>query len=423
MFLCLSVGLLAQEDVGSWVSVGNFPVVGRYDDVHIAATDEEQTTFEAWAVNRAGQVFHAPNLNEIDLWDLQFTSSQNYFRAVDFLDDGLTGFIGSLNSSFFMTEDGGENWTDIADQLPGPETDICGLAHRGDTVWGVGVFADPAYLIQSNDRGQNWTWTSMADHATALVELAVSPSGELFAAGRTDTGATILRTTDGGQVWETVFANNGGIEFIWKIDFVSADVAYATVENFGGNTTIVKSLDGGNTWTEMPVSQDYFDLQGIGFIDEQTGWVCPRNNAMLLTTDGGQTWAPDELISNVNRITFPPGTRQNALASGSLIYYFQQAPSSTGVEPLTPILPAFGPVYPNPINGPASVKLDLLRNTRVSIDLLDTSGRQLQSIYRGRLPAGEHSLALGDLSQYPPGSYLLALRTSEGHQSLSLIIQ
>ncbi|MEO0789863.1 MAG: YCF48-related protein, partial [Bacteroidota bacterium] len=340
-----------------------------------------------------------------------------------FLDDGLTGFVGSLNSSFFMTDDGGQTWTDIADQLPGEDKDICGLAHQGDSIWGVGVFADPAYLIQSNDRGQTWSWTSMEDHANALVELAMSPSGELFAGGRTDTGATILRSTDGGQVWETVFANSDGLEFIWKIDFVTEDVVYGTVESFSGSTSMVKSVDGGNTWVELPVSPFYYDLQGIGFIDEETGWVCPRNAALWLTTDGGQSWTQDETFFNVNRITFFPGNRNRALAAASSIAYYQPESTSNSNNSLELVLPTFGPVFPNPVAGPAEVALDLIRNTRVSIDLLDLSGRQLKEIYRGRISAGEHSIALGDLSGYPPGSYLLALRTSEGHQSISLIIQ
>ncbi|MEL7377242.1 MAG: hypothetical protein AAFN65_09810, partial [Bacteroidota bacterium] len=92
-------------------------------------------------------------------------------------------------------------------------------------------------------------------------------------------------------------------------------------------------------------------------------------------------------------------------------------------NPIDIVLPTFSPVFPNPVAGPAEVALDLIRNTRVSIDLLDLSGRQLKEIYRGRISAGEHSIALGDLSEYPPGSYLLALRTSEGHQSISLIIK
>ncbi|MEL6669353.1 MAG: YCF48-related protein, partial [Bacteroidota bacterium] len=255
LLLCLSGTALAQINTGSWTPIEALPFAGRYDDIHISALDEEETSFEAWAVNDRGQVFHAPDLDEIEEWQLQLNIPFNYFRAIDFLDDGLTGFVGSLNSSFFMTDDGGQTWTDIADQLPGEDKDICGLAHQGDSIWGVGVFADPAYLIQSNDRGQTWSWTSMEDHANALVELAMSPSGELFAGGRTDTGATILRSTDGGQVWETVFANSDGLEFIWKIDFVTENVAYGTVESFGGSTSMVKSVDGGHTWDELPVSE------------------------------------------------------------------------------------------------------------------------------------------------------------------------
>ncbi|MEM6395857.1 MAG: YCF48-related protein [Bacteroidota bacterium] len=415
--------LAAQSDPGDWVAIDALPFAGRWDDIHIASTADEPTVFEAWAVNSEGQIYHAADLSEIEQWTPQFTAPFFYLRAVDFLDDGLIGFVGSLNGAFFKTENGGQTWSDISTDIPGAETDICGLAHAGDSIWGVGVFADPAYLIQSNDRGQTWSWTSMEDYASALVEIQVGPSGDLFAAGRTDTGATILRSDDGGLNWETVFAGNGGVEFIWKLDFVDDQIAYGSLESFGGNTSFVSSNDGGQTWIEGEVSPDYFDLQGVGFLDGETGWVSPRNSALLLTTDGGQTWTPDEQPSNVNRIAFPRELRAPALAGGNFVYYFQANPSSINGDDTKILLPDFGPIYPNPVSGQASVRLKLIRSTRVSVDLLDPLGRPLREIHRGRLPVGKHLLPLGDLSGYPAGSYLLALRTSEGHQSIPLIIK
>lgn len=423
LLLFVGTQAYAQSELGDWITVGALPFSSRWDDVYLAPTAADASIFEAWAINSDGGIYHASDVSLIDQWTQQFSAPFIYLRAIDFLDDGQTGFVGSLNNNFYKTENGGQTWSEISADIPGQETDICGLAHRGDTVWGVGVFADPAYLIQSNDRGQTWSWTSMEDYASALVEIQVGPSGDLFAAGRTDTGATILRSDDGGQNWQSVFAGNGGIEFIWKLDFVNDQFAYGSLESFSGSTSFVKSEDGGLTWTEIEVSPDYFDLQGIGFLDEQRGWVCPRNAGMLVTIDGGQTWTPTLQNSNVNRIAFPRGLRSPTLASGNFIHLFQPSPSSVDSRVGVVSLPEFGPVFPNPAERAAAVQLDLIRSTRVSVDLLDHLGRPLGEIHRGRLPGGKHLLPLGDLSGYPAGSYLLALRTSEGHQSIPLFIK
>ncbi|MEL6394022.1 MAG: hypothetical protein AAFR97_14860, partial [Bacteroidota bacterium] len=87
----LSVNLFAQNSSESWIAIEATPPTGRYDDVHISALNEEETAFEAWAVNSLGMVFHAPDLDEIEDWHFQFRDSFNYFRAIDFLEDGLTG--------------------------------------------------------------------------------------------------------------------------------------------------------------------------------------------------------------------------------------------------------------------------------------------------------------------------------------------
>ena len=65
-------------------------------------------------------------------------------RAVEFLDDGLTGLVGSVGDGRgpYLTTDGGETWTNIYSRFPytgnANSNRICGATHRGDTIVAVG---------------------------------------------------------------------------------------------------------------------------------------------------------------------------------------------------------------------------------------------------------------------------------------------
>ena len=55
---------------------------------------------------------------------------------------------------------------------------------------------------------------------------------------------------------------------------------------------MVKTTDGGATWKEVPlVEQADVRQLGIGFVDEQHGWVGAMPHGFE-TTDGGATWKP-----------------------------------------------------------------------------------------------------------------------------------
>ena len=75
----------------------------------------------------------------------------------------------------------------------------------------------------------------------------------------------------------------------WGLDFesvfwVNSQTAYA-----GGENLLAKTVNGGQTWTEIP-----FQFEGrvvdIHFSSENQGWAVGKNGLLLETQDGGQTW-------------------------------------------------------------------------------------------------------------------------------------
>ena len=63
-------------------------------------------------------------------------------------------------------------------------------------------------------------------------------------------------------------------EWGWKIQFLNEEVGFVSLENFTQGA-ILKTMDGGLTWKRLPINdpQHNANLEGIGFVDEQHGWV------------------------------------------------------------------------------------------------------------------------------------------------------
>ena len=132
----------------------------------------------------------------------------------------------------------------------------------------------------------------------------------------------ILITTDGGATWGRKDVDmrppgagqrgdgrpgagggpppgfgRGGPSPLYNIEFIDENVGFIT----GGRATILKTEDGGKTWSrKMAMSETpgrdgnprplRANLMGIQMISETTGFIAGSENTILKTTDGGETW-------------------------------------------------------------------------------------------------------------------------------------
>ena len=61
-----------------------------------------------------------------------------------------------------------------------------------------------------------------------------------------------------------------------------------------GNWSIVRTLDGGNTWEPTTMLDPPVWLTAVSFADARNGWAVGAQGVILRTTDGGETWVPQE---------------------------------------------------------------------------------------------------------------------------------
>jgi photosystem II stability/assembly factor-like uncharacterized protein len=322
-----------------------------------------------WAVNSNGHIIKTTDGGLS--WQQQFQTPivagrPIYLRCVGFT-NALNGWVGTVSAEqrLYHTADGGENWAVVENLPENAPVKICGLSVVNESVIYASGTNDPAdippRMMKTVDGGATWTAWDMSEHATILIDnYFTSPERGWVVGGKADPSITnpsrddvipvVLFTEDGGKTWvnrvESISASFPLGEWGWKIQFLNDQVGYISLENFNKGA-ILKTTDGGQTWVRLPINdpQENANLEGIGFIDENNGWVGGWGDADFVggfsseTNDGGKNWQDANQIGQfINRFRFFGNPVTVGYASGKTVYKYATAPVATplieGVSPL-----------------------------------------------------------------------------------------
>ncbi|WP_338733196.1 YCF48-related protein [Mangrovimonas cancribranchiae] len=408
-----SISLYSQ----TWqsTSIANNANNQRFDDVFFL----NETT--GWAANgyyaavyktTDGGVSWTEQLNESDL------GGGYYFRNIEFLNDNID-FLGTLNGEFFKTTDGGQNWTEVS-LSPNPQA-ICGLDAIGTTtIYGCGAYFTPAHIIKSTDSGDTWTVIDMSAYATALVEVLFQTEMLGYASGRNNTGGCILKTTDGGQSWTEIYNTNIPGEYVWKLQILDdSNIIFGAVSSVASNPgKLVKSLDNGNNWLSYDAPET--DIQAVGFINANTGWMGGHNTGFHQTDDGGATWTDINIGSNLNRIFI---INENlAYAAGTTIYKFTEETLNTNNHTFEDSKKLNIKLNENPVVSYLNLTIEFSDNDNILIELYDVNGRYIKQLNRDtNILAGTSKTYKFDVKNLSSGMYFVDVHNNFQRQSLKFI--
>ncbi len=138
-------------------------------------------------------------------------------------------------------------------------------------------------ILKTTDSGNSWQPVTNAPAHNAYA-LDTFDGQTIVSVGFDGGGAPIVRSTDGGQTWTRL--TFPGSSIIRDVDMVSPSVGYAAA-----GARILKSTDGFATWNVVLFVDNFFD---VSFVDANNGWALgldeTRFTALYHTTDGGQNW-------------------------------------------------------------------------------------------------------------------------------------
>ncbi|MFW6219285.1 MAG: WD40/YVTN/BNR-like repeat-containing protein [bacterium] len=108
---------------------------------------------------------------------------------------------------------------------------------------------------------------------------------------RTTSAGVVLRSTNGGTVWqENVISGDINDAVLNDVNFASSNVVYMATGNDLTEPKIVwKSIDGGENWVKLPTNTTA-TLTSIYAITEDVVIVVGFNGVILRSTNGGSTW-------------------------------------------------------------------------------------------------------------------------------------
>lgn len=276
-------------------------------------------------------------------------------------------------NSMARTLDGGQSWTQVpASAIPGfadGESTILNsgtnsLASVGDHLW-FGTSLGKVY--RSQDRGTTWQAfqalpdsngiiTTLAFRDT-LYGLATAPLDENF---DSQFPAPLLRTSDGGETWETLppFPNP-----VRALAFVPGTENTFTAASFS-DQYFAYSLNGGESWV---FAEDIHPYRAIAFTGPGTGWA-------------------------VN------STLENSFFGPVLKYIGEPFPAKSTVSSRPTLNQVNVKVYPNPVRDWLTVESE--KNIRF-IGLVNIHGQRIS------LPPADGNTWRSKLSSLPAGTYWL----------------
>jgi photosystem II stability/assembly factor-like uncharacterized protein len=178
-----------------------------------------------------------------------------------------TGFCGDQNSGVYKTNDTGSTWTPV--YTLGTSAD--GFYPFFLTPNNGFVFTGTGHFAKSTDSGSTWTPTAIINFSNPNISystLQFLDNQNGYFAGLYG----LLKTTDGGQNWNTVYNTTSHVNVV---KFFDVNNGY-----YMADSVIYKTLDGGADWiTSCKLTRDEFT--GMHFISPTTGWACSVDGLIL----------------------------------------------------------------------------------------------------------------------------------------------
>lgn len=339
------------------------------------------------------------------------------------------------DQGIYVTTNGGSSWTKQTTAYFSLSSSFPDGVYFWDKNNGI-CFGDPISgyfeIYTTTDGGTTWTKVPTSNIPVALngeygyVSL-YAVSGNTFWFG-TNKGR-VFKSTDRGQNWTV---SNTGMTEVTTLGFHNSNdgvATYLSTDNSGNitNFSMVKTTDGGSTWTAVNPTGTYYKTS-MAVVPNKDGMLVSVNGLQDITQDGsaysldeGNTWTQlDDSIqyTSVKFYNDKVGWAGGFNSSSSRGIWKWQPISPTGVTEL-PVNGIKIKVYPNPSVGTVHFHIPKSESV-IGISVYDLSGKLVSRLENNTSSAGKDYVM--NLRNLKAGVYVAVVRTKQGISKLKLVL-
>jgi len=268
---------------------------------------------------------------------LASTANSNFNYCQDIDVHPITGdvYIATLSGGLMRSQDGGSTWHKVLFPSGNLNHSICDVefTKNGGVFATTGIFQSGA--IYYSDSGDSASWIKQTNgfptSGIYRVELATAPSNDSIAyavaCNTTDYGIKgIYKTLDKGQTW-TQLPTPGGNDTLFAHFQAWYDLILAVDPNdpndvVGGGWKLWRSRDGGNTW--MQISHGNPDSSAYQYVHVDQHAIVFRNSDTVYFGNDGGIWKCDNFSDSL------PNIYERNYGYRVTQYYFGDIPPDSG---------------------------------------------------------------------------------------------
>ncbi len=350
-------------------------------------------------------------------WNSSTSGLGSDINSISFY-NSTTGLACAGGGNIIITTNTGASWSPVASGT----TDNLYSIYLFDNINGVCTGSSGTLMFTSNG-GLNWV-VAVTGFISSYYGITMVSSSNAFACGvNTIFQPLIAKTTNGGANWTySTFYLNGNEGNLRDIQFINTNEGFAVSNVWNGQGGISYTSNGGTNWSSQLMP---YILNGLDFVNQNTGYLVGANGYVTRTTDKGVSWSAQLSGTSavLRNIDFVDSLTGFAVGDGGVIIKTTNG-GITAIEPISSEIPSrfsLSQNYPNPFNPAANIKFQIPNAGFVNLKIYDALGREILTLVNEQLNPGIYEVGW-NASAYPSGVYYYKLISGSYSETKKMIL-